>query len=135
MIVADFRLSFKLSLGKTAIAGADLYTNEAIAAIIPRNASQLESKYLFYLFKAKVIDLKNVDSKSFGKSVNTTFLKNEVLIPIPPINIQKRIIKECETIDEKFNTVRMDIEDYEAQIQQLFNRLKVAQMGGGATIG
>ena len=126
----SFLLSFKLSLGKTAIAGADLYTNEAIAAIIPRNASQLESKYLFYLFKAKVIDLKNVDSKSFGKSVNTTFLKNEVLIPIPPINIQKRIIKECETIDEKFNTVRMDIEDYEAQIQQLFNRLKVAQMGG-----
>ena len=53
-----------------------------------------------------------------------------MLIPIPPINIQKRIIKECETIDEKFNTVRMDIEDYEAQIQQLFNRLKVAQMGG-----
>lgn len=126
----SFLLSFKLSIGKTAIAGADLYTNEAIAAIIPRVPSELASKFLFYLFKAKVIDLKNVDSKSFGKSVNTTFLKNEVLIPVPPIDVQKRIIKECEAIDDRYNSIRMSIEEYENQIKALFNRLKVAQSGG-----
>ncbi len=44
-------LSFKLSIGKTAIAGKDLYTNEAIAGLIPKN-NQLLDKYLFTLFNA-----------------------------------------------------------------------------------
>ena len=37
-------LSFKLSIGKTAIAGTDLYTNEAIAALIPKNKAQIIDK-------------------------------------------------------------------------------------------
>lgn len=43
-------LSFKLTIGRTAIAGKDLYTNEAIAGLIPKS-KELKDKYIFiYLF-------------------------------------------------------------------------------------
>ena len=39
-------LSFKLSIGKTAIAGADLYTNEAIASFLNKTNTYLP--FLYY---------------------------------------------------------------------------------------
>ena len=45
-------LSFKLSIGKTAIAGRDLYTNEAIAGLVPKT-KDLRDDYLFHLFNEK----------------------------------------------------------------------------------
>jgi type I restriction enzyme M protein len=40
--------SFKLSIGKTAIVGNPLYTNEAIAGIFSKNNDLLNNKYLYY---------------------------------------------------------------------------------------
>lgn len=50
-------LSFKLSIGKTAIAGRDLYTNEAIAALIPIDPKALTDSYLFHIFNARYVAL------------------------------------------------------------------------------
>ena len=125
-----FLLSFKLSIGKTAMAGCDLYTNEAIAAIIPNNPKLLKPKYLFYLFKAKIIDLQNVDAKSFGRSVNSTFLRNNIKIPLPPTEVQDEIIRKCQTIDEEYTSIRMTLDEYNSKIQMLFSSLDVAKVGG-----
>lgn len=92
-------LSFKLSIGKTAIAGKDLYTNEAIAGLIPKNSDILNS-YLFHIFNAKVIDLDNQQLKAFGQSLNSKYLREDVTIPLPPLDIQKQIIAECQAIDD-----------------------------------
>jgi type I restriction enzyme M protein len=93
-------ISFKLSIGKTAIAGTDLYTNEAIAAleIADNYKSLVLDKYLFDLFTAKLIDLECSDFKAFGKSLNSTTLK-EVDIPLPPLEIQQNIVLEIEEIE------------------------------------
>lgn len=122
-------LSFKLSIGKTAIAGADLYTNEAIAALIPLNKNILDF-YLFHLFHSGLIDLTNVGDKAFGKSLNSTYLKEEVKIPIPPLDIQQKIIDECQKVDEEFNSTRMSIEEYRKKIETLFNELDIISRGG-----
>ena len=118
-------LSFKLSIGKTAIAGKDLYTNEAIAGLIPKDKKEILDEYIFYLFKSRVIDLESVGNKAFGKSLNSTYLKNEVLIPIPDIETQKEIIKECKKIDFQYNNTRMSIKDYQIKMEDLFNKLNV----------
>jgi len=125
-------LSFKLSIGKTAIAGADLYTNEAIAALIPKNKKKVLDGYLFCIFNGGLIDLKNVGNKAFGKSLNSTYLNNDVKIPLPPIDIQQQIIDECAKVDEEYNSSRMSIEDYRKKIAQVFENLQV--IGGGKAL-
>ena len=89
-------LSFKLSIGKTAIAGKNLYTNEAIAGLIPNNKDIILDNYLFCIFNSGIIDLQNIRSNNaFGKSLNSKILNNEIKIPLPPIEIQKQIVAEC----------------------------------------
>lgn len=126
-------LSFKLSIGKTAIAGTDLYTNEAIASLIPKDKSEVLDKYLFYMFNGHLIDFTTGD-KAFGKSLNSTYLNNEVKVPVPPIEIQKKIISECEAIDAEYNTSRMTIETYRQKISDIFDELEVLSIDkvGGA---
>lgn len=123
-------LSFKLSIGKTAIAGRDLYTNEAIAALIPKDHKELLDKYLFFLFKGKLIDLESVGKNTFGESLNSTYLKEEVNIPVPPIPVQKKIISACEKIDKRTGTIRMNIESYRQNIEELFNKLDIIPKRG-----
>lgn len=126
-------LSFKLSIGKTAIAGKDLYTNEAIASLVPLDPAKLLDKYLFYVFNGKMIDLEKVGDKAFGKSLNSKYLKEEVRIPVPPPEIQQQIINECDEIEKEYNSTRMTIETYRKKIEELFDELDVISIstGGG----
>lgn len=116
-------LSFKLSIGKTAIAGADLYTNEAIAGLIPIEKDKISNKYLFHLFNGKLIDLENVGNKAFGKSLNSTYLKDEVKIPLPPLDIQDQIVAECEKIDNEYESNLIKIKELENKINDIFENL------------
>lgn len=118
-------LSFKLSIGKTAIAGADLYTNEAIAGLIPLDKEELLDTYIFCLFNSRAIDLENVGPKAFGKSLNKTYLRNEVRIPVPPIPVQQQIVDACAKVDEEYKTTRMSIEEYRSKISDIFDELDV----------
>ena len=117
-------LSFKLSIGKTAMAGTDLYTNEAIAALIPKDKKQISNEYLFALFNGKLIDLENVGNKSFGKSLNSEYLKNEVRIPLPPLNIQLLIVSECNKVDEEYYSSNMKIEECRRKIELVMGNIK-----------
>lgn len=126
-------LSFKLSIGKTAIAGKDLYTNEAIAALIPIDHSEILDRYIFWLFTGGLIDLENVGEKAFGKSLNSKYLRDEVQIPVPPISVQQQIIDECEKIDTEYESTRMSIEEYRKKIEYLFNELDVISNRGGVS--
>lgn len=53
-------------------------------------------------------------------------------LPIPkvPLDIQQKIVEECEKIDEEFNQTRMKIEEYRSKISNIFNELDVIQSEG-----
>ena len=126
-------LSFKLSIGKTAIAGKDLYTNEAIAALIPLSKEQLMDKYLFFLFNSGIIELENLKgNNAFGKSLNSSHLKS-VKIPFPPLDVQQRIITEYEIVTEEIERVKMSItqlqEDIKAKFLEMFGDPVTNPMG------
>lgn len=82
-------LSFKLSPGKTAIAGADLYTNEAIAALVPKDDRVLP-EYLYYALPR--VDYGEYGRKATkGRTLNSDSVK-AIRIPVPDQAVQKKII-------------------------------------------
>lgn len=64
-------LSFKLSIGRVAFAGCDLYTNEAIAGLC---SEELDSEFLFYGLQQWDL-LQNVDQAIKGATLNKEKLK------------------------------------------------------------
>ena len=129
-------LSFKLSIGKTAIAGTDLYTNEAIAALIPLDKNELLDKYLFYLFGSGAIPLEQSGNKAFGRSLNSAILRNEIYIPIPPMPIQQKVIESCEEVDREYASTRMTVGAYRNKIKAvLFGLGIVTEEVDGEEIG
>lgn len=93
-----FLLSFKLTLGRTAIAGCDLYTNEAIAAL-PLKAEYKEAVDLVYLsYYCKYFDwdeFASRDEKVLGKTLNKKKLA-EVPVCLPPLDVQYDIAGRLE---------------------------------------
>lgn len=111
-------VSFKLSIGKTAIAGKDLYTNEAIAALEIIDNKKVENAYLFSLFNARYIDLDKDTNNAFGKSLNSKMLQ-QVKIPLPPKPIQEKIIKEISAVEQREKAGREKAEKLKKQIDEL----------------
>lgn len=55
----------------------------------------------------------------------------EMLIPVPPIPVQQKVVDECAKIDDEYNTTRMSIETYRQKIEDLFAELDVVMSTGG----
>jgi len=80
--------SFKLTIGKMAFAGCDLYTNEAIAALHIKHQEELYSEYLFYALQ--VARLLGSNQAVMGKTLNSKSLA-QIKIPLPSLDDQIRI--------------------------------------------
>lgn len=94
-------MSFKLTLGKTAFADCDLYTNEAIASLPIKNENVIDKYFLKY--SINVIDLeKEVDNAVKGKTLNKEKIKN-LDIPLPPLEEQKRIVAKLDNLFAKID--------------------------------
>ena len=95
-------VSFKLSIGKTAIAGTNLYTNEAIAAFVIKKEfkDKILDKFIFCLFDTKFIKLQKNGLNAFGQSLNSKDL-NLIKIPLPPLSTQKQIVSEFEKLEDE----------------------------------
>lgn len=80
--------SFKLTIGKMAFTGCDLFTNEAIAAFAIKDEKELNPEYLYYALQSATYGGSN--QAVMGKTLNSKSLA-EIKIPLPPINDQLRI--------------------------------------------
>ena len=90
-------MSFKLTVGRTAILDIEAYHNEAIVSIYP----YIDKKFMLrnYLFYTLPILANIGDSKDAikGKTLNSKSLNN-LLIPLPPLNEQLRIVEKIEEL-------------------------------------
>ena len=85
-------MSFKLSIGKTAITTEPIFSNEAIMAFIDKKIVDMDPEYIFYLFSGKNWD-EGSNKAVMGKTLNKATLSN-IEVDIPDIDVQKqRIIK------------------------------------------
>ncbi len=79
------------TIGKMAIAGVNLYTNEAIAGLLPKNPSEVLRDYLRFALSS--VNPKEGSSHAVkGKTLNQDTLA-ALKIPIPLLAEQSRIVE------------------------------------------
>lgn len=94
--------SFKLTLGRLAFAGRDLFTNEAIAALSIYNENELSKEFLFYcLTHFDWVKAAENDVKLKGMTLNKAKLKT-IPISFPSLSEQQRIVA---ILDEVFESI------------------------------
>ena len=113
-------MSFKLSIGKLAFAGCDLYTNEAIAAFhLPENAD-VDPAFLYRALS--VIDwsaLTKGSEKVKGATMNKAKL-NLLKIPVPPLDEQKRLVALLDAATARVTEITACYEQARTHAKNLF---------------
>ena len=114
-------MSFKLSLGKTAITRKPLYTNEAIMAFIDKKVIQIEPKYIYFLFS--YIQWGQFTNNAVkGKTLNKKFF-SDFQINIPKYTQQTKVSSILIRINKILEYKRSLIEIYDALIKSRFDEL------------
>jgi type I restriction enzyme S subunit len=101
-------VSFKLTIGRVAIAGRPLYFNEAIAAFLPKLNCRFNRDFLFYALHLLPIwaEQQNlIDPAVKGSTLNKEKLQR-LLLPLPPLEEQKQIAEMLGTIDAAIENER-----------------------------
>jgi len=114
-------VSFKLTLGRMAFAGIDLYTNEAIAALTIRKDLNLDKYYLFYFLQSFDWDsAAEGDIKVKGKTLNKAKLK-EILIKFPKsLSEQQRIVSILDKAFAALDKAKANAEQNLKNARELF---------------
>ena len=111
-------MSFKLSIGKTAITSDEMYSNEAIMAFLPNGKCETDNSFLYHLFSNK--DWSEGSNKAVkGITLNKASL-SEAKIPLPPLEEQKHIaavLDKCTALIAKHKHM---LEKYDTLIKSRF---------------
>ena len=104
-------VSFKLTIGKVAIAGCDIYTNEAIAGLVPKDGS-VSPEYLYHLIPS--INLRNhMQPAAKGKTLNKGILER-IRIPVPSFKEQEAFVRQMNRLEAK----AIDLRDRARALEQ-----------------
>lgn len=113
-------MSFKLSIGKMAVAGRDLFTNEAIAALTILNSNSMSREYLQYFLSGYDWEAATAgDHKVKGKTLNKAKLK-ELIISFPPLPEQQRIVGILDQAFEGIAKAKANAEQNLANARSIF---------------
>lgn len=110
-------MSFKLTIGKLAFAGCDLFTNEAIAALSPKD-DRLSREFLF-----RALEQINFEGEGNRAVMGMTLNKASLAllqIPLPPLDEQKRIAAILDKTDQLRQKRRQAIALLDSLTQSVF---------------
>ena len=114
-------LSFKLTLGRMAFAGKDLFTNEAIASLPIKDAGLLNKYFLYYFFIYFDWDTATESEiKVKGKTLNKAKLQ-KIKIPIPPLSEQQKIVGALDKTFSAIEQAKQHAEQNLKNAKELFN--------------
>ncbi|MEG0181143.1 MAG: restriction endonuclease subunit S [Clostridium sp.] len=110
-------MSFKLSIGKTAILKEDMFTNEAIANFPIKDYSKITAQYLYYALQT--LNFSNTDRAVMGATLNKSKL-NAIEIPYFDINYQNKIIAILDKAQELIDKRKEQIEGLDELVKSKF---------------
>ncbi|ELM7345726.1 N-6 DNA methylase [Campylobacter coli] len=98
--------------------------------IFINNKKNIILKFIYYVINSNLhileVGFKGIALKNIAKS----FIQS-LKIPLPPLEIQKQIVAECEKIEEQYNTIRMSVEEYQNLIKTILQKCGIIDDGGG----
>jgi type I restriction enzyme S subunit len=115
-------ISIFATLGRVAILGEDMATNQAIAAI--KCHDFVDNKYLMYALKAQLSQIERQSGGVAQKNINLSILKG-LQIPLPPLEIQKKIAAVLEKADQ----LRKDCQQMEQDLNSLAQSVFIDMFG------
>jgi type I restriction enzyme M protein len=132
-------LTSTATIGKVAINRNEITTNQQINAFICKK-DKVETLFLAYYLKTQKKSLESLTSNSGVKHLNISMLKN-FKIPLPPLNIQKEIVKACKIVDDEVERANSEIDELKEKVDKILDSVngekiklsKVIDIIGGGT--
>lgn len=102
------------------------YLNQRIGNLKVKN----KNKFLPQFRNIVLSCLQNaIYDKAHGSAqpnISTITIEN-FKIPLPPLEIQKQIVEECQKVEEQYNTIRMSIEEYQKLIKAVLIKCAISE--------
>ena len=100
-------MSFKLSIGKTAITAEPMYSNEAIMSFRDRHVVDLLPDYIYYLLSGRDWD-EGTNKAVMGKTLNKATL-SKVIVRIHSIEQQKEIVSILDKVSSVISARQQEL--------------------------
>ena len=111
-------MSFKLSLGKTAITKESVYTNEAIMAFIPTGKYAVLPDYFYHLFSTMNWS-KGTNRAVMGTTLNKATL-GAISIIVPPLSEQRKIAAVLDKVSDLITKHRQQLDKLDELVKSRF---------------
>ena len=98
--VGTLIMSFKLTVGRTSLLNTSAYHNEAIISIYPFVDKNYQARNFLFHILPIISNLGDTKDAIKGKTLNSKSLNN-LLLPLPPLNEQRRIVAMIELLFDK----------------------------------
>ena len=111
-------MSFKLSIGKTAITPEPMYSNEAIMSFRDKHLVELMPDYLYYLLSGKDWDV-GTNKAVMGKTLNKATL-SKVKVKIHDISEQHNIVQVLDRVKAVIDARQLELQRLDELIKARF---------------
>ena len=111
-------MSFKLSLGKTAITTAPVYTNEAIMAFVDKGVYPVDSSFMYHQCRAKDWTA-NTNTAVMGKTLNKKTLGQQMIL-LPGLTEQKAIARQLDFVECQLDNANEQLDQLDTLVKSRF---------------
>ena len=125
-------LSSRAPIGKTAIAGTEMYCNQGFKNLIC--SDKIHNKYLFWFLRSKTEMLNSLGRGATFKEISKSIVEN-IEIPLPDLPTQQRIADTLDKVSEGIEVCRKMLEKLEVMVQSRFKEMMdSAELGDETTV-
>ncbi len=110
-------MSFKLSIGKAAIANTDLYTNEAIMSFSVKDGHRVKPEFIYYFLKG--FKWAGANKAVMGFTLNKKTIASN-LFSYPNIVEQEKIVAELDCLTGIIDKKKQQLEELDRLAQSIF---------------
>ena len=105
----------RVSVGKHGIADDDYAINQDLTALVPKDTEGLSSEFLRCMASRIALVVEEAAEGTGVRGVTRDFL-GQLLIPLPPIEVQREIVEEIEGYQRVIDGARAVVENYRPHV-------------------